>query len=203
MRKIFVTGIGTDVGKTIVSAILVEALQADYFKPVQAGMENPDREVVKSLVSAKRVKFHREKFVLQNAMSPHAAAELENIDLRLSKLKLPSHNNTIIIEGAGGVMVPINYKGDTMLDLIKYYDAEVVLVCSNYLGSINHTLLSIAALKAAEVNLLGIFFNGEANPQSEKVILETTGVRCIGRVKKEDAFTKALVKEYASEYVFV
>ena len=203
MRKIFVTGIGTDVGKTIVSAILVEALQADYFKPVQAGEENQDRLTVKNLVSAKRVKFHKEKFLLKNAMSPHAAAELEGIELRLSRLKLPSFNNNIIIEGAGGVMVPINYKGDTMLDLMKYYEAEVVLVCSNYLGSINHTLLSINALKSKDLNILGLFFNGDSNPQSEKVILETTGVRCLGRIKKEEAFTKALVKEYASDYVFI
>jgi dethiobiotin synthetase len=203
MRKIFVTGIGTDVGKTMVAAILVEALQADYFKPVQAGEESQDRLTVKSLVSAKRVKFHKEKFLLKNAMSPHAAAELEGIDLRLSRLKLPSFNNNIIIEGAGGVMVPINYKGDTMLDLMKYYEAEVVLVCSNYLGSINHTLLSINALKSKELNILGVFFNGESNPQSEKVILETTGVRCLGRIKKEETFTKALVKEYASDYVFL
>ncbi len=203
MRKIFITGIGTDVGKTIVSAILVEALQADYFKPVQAGEESQDRLTVKSLVSAKRVKFHKEKFLLKNAMSPHAAAELEGIELRLSRLKLPSFNNNIIIEGAGGVMVPINYKGDTMLDLMKYYEAEVVLVCSNYLGSINHTLLSINALKSKDLNILGLFFNGDSNPQSEKVILETTGVRCLGRIKKEEAFTKALVKEYASDYVFI
>ena len=203
MRKIFITGIGTDVGKTIVSAILVEALQADYFKPVQAGEESQDRLTVKSLVSAKRVKFHKEKFLLKNAMSPHAAAELEGIELRLSRLKLPSFNNNIIIEGAGGVMVPINYKGDTMLDLMKYYEAEVVLVCSKYLGSINHTLLSINALKSKDLNILGLFFNGDSNPQSEKVILETTGVRCLGRIKKEEAFTKALVKEYASDYVFI
>jgi len=203
MRKIFVTGIGTDVGKTIVSAVLVEALQADYFKPVQAGDEQTDREVVKSLVSAKRIKFHKEKFLLKNPMSPHAAAELENIEIRLSKLKLPNTSNNIVIEGAGGLMVPLNYKGDTILDLIKYYDAEVVLVCTNYLGSINHTLLSIQALKTKEVNILGIFFNGESNPASEKVILETTGIRCLGRINKEEQFTKSLVKEYASQYVFI
>ena len=203
MRKIFVTGIGTDVGKTIVSAILVEALQADYFKPVQAGDELTDREVVKGLVSAKRIKFHKEKFLLKNPMSPHAAAELEDTEIRLSKLKLPNTTNNIVIEGAGGLMVPLNYRGDTVLDLIKYYDAEVVLVCSNYLGSINHTLLSIQALKSKETNILGIFFNGESNAASEKVILETTGIRCLGRIKKEEQFTKALVKEYASHYVFI
>ncbi len=203
MRKIFVTGIGTDVGKTVVSAILVEALQADYFKPIQAGEDHLDREVVKSLVSAKRIKFHKEKFLLKNPMSPHAAAELENIDIRLSKLKLPNTTNNIIIEGAGGVMVPLNYRGDTVLDLIKYYDAEVVLVCSNYLGSINHTLLSINALKSKELNILGLFFNGEANAQSEKVIIETTGIRCLGRIKQEQNLSKAVVKEYAGEYVFI
>ncbi len=203
MRKIFVTGISTDVGKTIVSAILVEALQADYFKPVQAGLESLDRETVKSLVSAKRIKFHKEKFLLQHAMSPHAAAELEDIDIRLSKLKLPNTSNNLVIEGAGGLLVPLNYKGDTILDLIKYYDAEVVLVCTNYLGSINHTLLSIQALKNKEVNILGLFFNGESNLASEKVILETTGIRCLGRINKEAEFTKALVKEYASQYVFL
>jgi dethiobiotin synthetase len=136
-------------------------------------------------------------------MSPHAAAELEDIDIRLSKLKLPNTTNNLVIEGAGGLMVPLNYKGDTILDLIKYYDAEVVLVCTNYLGSINHTLLSIQALKNKEANILGIFFNGESNPASERVILETTGIRCLGRINKEVEFTKALVKEYASHYVFL
>ena len=147
MRKIFVTGIGTDVGKTIASAIITEALQADYWKPIQAGLYPlTDKEKVKSLISNKTSVFHPESYLLKEPMSPHAAAEMEGVTIDLNTIIVPATKNTLIIEGAGGIMVPIN-NHSFVLDLIEKLNAEVVLVVQNYLGCINHSLLTINALK--------------------------------------------------------
>src|ERR1035438_4434649 len=119
MRKIFVTGTGTDVGKTIVSAILVEKLKADYWKPVQAGSLNEtDTMRVKELITNSKSSFHSEGYCLSGYMSPHAAANSDGIKINLSKIKLPVTKNHLIIEGAGGLMVPLNEKS-LVIDLIK------------------------------------------------------------------------------------
>jgi len=200
MRKIFVTAIGTDVGKTIVSSVLVEALKADYWKPIQAGLiPETDTQVVKRLISNSQSKIHPEAFVLKNAMSPHAAAALENVELTIDKIKIPETNNTIIIEGAGGLMVPLNEK-EMVVDLIKKLDADVVLVIQNYLGSINHTLLSIELLKQKGVKVLGIIINGEKNSASEELILNYSGFKLLGRLNKETSFDKDVVLKYAKAF---
>ncbi|HET6225481.1 MAG TPA: dethiobiotin synthase, partial [Bacteroidia bacterium] len=143
MKTIFVTGIGTDVGKTIVSAVLVEALKADYWKPVQTGsFFSRDTTEVKRIVSNTKSQFFPESYLLKQPMSPHAAAELEGLEIQIDQIKLPATNNHLIIEGAGGLMVPLNRKY-FMIDLIEKFNAEVILVVKNYLGSINHTLLSV------------------------------------------------------------
>lgn len=204
MRKVFVTGIGTDVGKTIVSAVLTEAWEADYWKPIQAGsLEVSDTFRVQKLVSNPKTKFLPEAYRLQHPMSPHAAAELENIQIRSSKLKLPETENTLVIEGAGGIMVPYNYKGDTMIDLVEQWEAEVVLVVRNYLGSINHTLLSIEMLKNKGVKLLGVVYSGEKVESTERVIENATKVPVLGRVNFEYDLSKDVIKEYAMEFVFI
>src|SRR5690606_18999923 len=141
-KKIFVTGISTEVGKTIASAIIVEALQADYWKPVQAGdLENSDTHKVKLLISNPTSVFHQNSFALQTPMSPHAAAKIDNVTISLSKIKKPNTKNDLVIEGAGGLLVPINEK-ETILDIIKS-DYKVIVVSRHYLGSINHTLLTV------------------------------------------------------------
>ena len=145
--RLFVTGIGTEVGKTIIAAILTEALEADYWKPIQAGdLHHSDTDRVKALVTNNRSIFYKEAFCLQQPMSPHAAAEKDGINVHLSNIRAPKTNNHLIIEGAGGLMVPLNYE-DCIIDLILQLNCEVVLVSRNYLGSINHTLLSIEALQ--------------------------------------------------------
>ena len=171
MRKVFVTGIGTDVGKTIISAILTEALQADYWKPIQCGsLDLTDTERVKRLVESKQTVFHPEAYRLKTPASPHHAAEVEDVKIHCGRLKIPETQNTLVIEGAGGLLVPFNYKGETMFDLAKNWGAEVVIVSRNYLGSINHTLLTLKVLEDSGVNVLGIIFNGEPNPSSESDI---------------------------------
>lgn len=204
MRKIFVTGIGTDVGKTFVSAILTEALQADYWKPIQCGSLNlSDTDRVKRLVSSPSTVFHPEAYRFKQALSPHAAAELSDVKIRLGKLVAPETENTLIIEGAGGIMVPYNNKGDTLIDIAHQSQAEVVIVSKNYLGSINHTLLTLEFLKQKNVNILGIIFNGEENEQSEKVIIAQSKVNCLGRIPQEYEISKELIKRYAHDYIFI
>ena len=137
-RPIFITGIGTGIGKTVVAAILTESLKADYWKPVQSGdLDNSDTMKVKSLISNDKTIFHSETFRLTHPFSPHKSAALDGIEISLNDFKLPETTNSLIIEGAGGLMVPLNDK-DLMIDLIKKLNAEVVLVIQHYLGSINH-----------------------------------------------------------------
>ncbi len=204
MRKIFITGIGTDVGKTVVSAVLTEALQADYWKPIQCGGLNlTDTDRVKRLVSSKNSFFHPETYSFPNPVSPHEAAKLNNTKVRLGKLSAPQTDNTLIIEGAGGIMVPYNYRGDSMLDIAQNCDAELIVVANSYLGSINHTILTLEHLKNQEIKILGIIFNGESNDESETVILNKTKIKCLGRIPHEFELSKDLIKKYAHDYVFI
>jgi len=204
MRKVFVTGIGTDVGKTIVAAILTEALQADYWKPIQCGsLELTDTERVKRLVESKQTFFHPEAYRLKTPASPHYAAEVEGAKINWGRLKVPETENTLVIEGAGGLLVPFNYKGESMFDMAKNWDAEVVIVSRNYLGSINHTLLTIKVLENSGIKVLGLIFNGESNQSTEEVILKTTKVPLLGRIKEEYEFTKDLITRYSRDYIFI
>lgn len=198
-KQYFVTGIGTDVGKTIISAILIEALGADYWKPVQCGaLENSDTMRVQELVSARQTKFYQETYALQAALSPHAAAKLEQLEIELEKFILPTSERNLIVEGAGGLMVPLN---DTKLviDLIQHLKIPVLLVSNIYLGSINHTLLSIEALQRRNIPLAGIIFNGNSNPESERIILKMSGVKLLGHIHFEQEWNKQTIKKYAEQ----
>ncbi len=198
-KSYFVTGIGTDVGKTIASAIVAEALKADYFKPIQAGdLDNGDSKSVGDLLSNDKSEILPNAYRLSEPMSPHAAAKIDGIDLIASEIIRPELKNNLVIEGAGGLLVPINDQ-ETIADLIRETD-RVILVSQNYLGSINHSLLSIAYLNAAGINLSGIIFNGPSNAESERIILAKAGCPCIGRIKQEDFFTKELVRSYADTF---
>jgi dethiobiotin synthetase len=198
MKRIFVTGISTDVGKTIASAILTEALEADYWKPIQAGdLEFSDSHKVARLISNKRSVIHQNSYALQTPMSPHAAAEIEGITIQGTKITEPKTTNDLIIEGAGGLLVPIN-DTETILDLIKPH-YKVVVVSRHYLGSINHSLLTIALLKERGYEV-AVLFSGDEHPTTEQIILSKTGIPCLGRISEEKAFTPKIVKEYADRF---
>jgi dethiobiotin synthetase len=169
-KPLFITGIGTGIGKTIVSAILTEHLKADYWKPIQSGdLDNSDTMKVKSLVSNNMSRFHPEAYRLTQPYSPHKSAALDDITIQPEKIMLPETDNRLIIEGAGGLMVPLN-NDFLMIDLIKQLNAEVVLVIKHYLGSINHSLLSLEALDSRNIHVKAIIFNGERDEDSEKLI---------------------------------
>ena len=200
MRKIFVAGIGTEVGKTLVAAILTEALHADYWKPVQAGnLGNSDTRTVRRLVSDPSIVCHPETYRLSLPISPHAAAKRDHVEIDVQSLTLPATSNALVIEGAGGLLVPLNHEA-LVIDLIGHFGAQAVLVSKNYLGSINHTLLSVEALEKRNIALLGIIFNGKSNPDTEEFILGYTGCRLLGNVRAEERITADLVKRYAQEF---
>jgi dethiobiotin synthetase len=200
MRKLFVTGIGTGIGKTVVSAVLTETLKADYWKPVQCGeLDNTDTMKVSSLISNTSSVFHPEAYRLSGFMSPHAAAPLDGVEISLNNIIIPDTDNTLVMEGAGGLMVPLNSK-DLVIDLIGVLRCEVVVVSQNYLGSINHTLLTLAALKHRELSVAGIIFNGEENRESEKIILEQTGAKLMGRIEQEKEINPEIILKYANKF---
>ena len=174
-----VAGIGTSVGKTLVSALLVERLGASYWKPIQAGgLVHTDTEEVRRLVTLSRARFLPEAYSLHAAMAPDAAAAHEGITIRKEDLRLPDVEGPLVVEPAGGVLVPVA-DGVLNIDLLEYWNLPVVVVSSYYLGSINHTLLTVEALKSRELPLAGIVFNGERNDHSRGVILRETGLKCL------------------------
>ena len=192
----FITGISTEVGKTVASAIVTEALEADYWKPIQAGdLDYSDTHKVKEFISNAKTVFHENAFSLKTPMSPHAAAAIDGVHITSSEIKRPETINNLVIEGAGGLLVPIS-ETETILDLIEP-DDKVIVVSRHYLGSINHTLLTIDKLKQAGKTVCGILFSGAEHSTTETVIAKMTGVPVLGRIDEEPYFDKMVVKEYA------
>jgi dethiobiotin synthetase len=195
-KPLFITGIGTDIGKTIVAAIFVESLKADYWKPIQSGdLDNSDTIKVKKLVSNSRSVFHSEAYRLTQPFSPHKSADLDGIVIDPLQLILPKTDNQLIIEGAGGLMVPLN-NSFLMIDLIQQLHAEVVLVVKHYLGSINHTLLSLDALRSRQIPVKAIVFNGDSDQYSEDVIMAYAECKSIAIPMINDLNKTTIANQY-------
>ena len=170
--NIFVTGIGTGVGKTLVSAILTRALEADYWKPIQAGIEDgTDSEWVQNTLQDSSSTIHPELYKLKLPASPHIAARQEGINISIEKIcaAIPVINRNLIIEGAGGLMVPLNETA-FVADLIKALDARVILVSRNYLGSINHSLLTAKVCRDLNLPVIGWIFNDQYLDYEEEIV---------------------------------
>ncbi|HZV12049.1 MAG TPA: dethiobiotin synthase, partial [Candidatus Kapabacteria bacterium] len=198
-NTIIVAGIGTDVGKTFIAAILTEALEADYWKPVQAGaLDHTDSDTVHELVSNTHTVIHPETYRLTIPASPHYAAEKDGIKIELDNFHTPKTLRPLVIELAGGLMVPLN-EHELNIDLIHKIGAPVVLVSQNYLGSINHTLLSVDICHTHGITIAGIIFNGERTPATESVILGYTNLNCLARIEKQSTINAQIVKRYADE----
>jgi len=172
-EKLFVTGTDTDVGKTVVSSILVKGLSAGYWKPIQAGtLPQTDPEFVKKATGLDESHFYPERYRLRTPMSPHAAADIEGVEILLSDFKLPSFTQKhLIIEGAGGLIVPIN-ENDSVLDLIEQLGLPVLLVARSGLGTLNHTFLSLMALRSRNIDIFGVLLNGPLHKSNYQAILE-------------------------------
>ncbi len=193
----FITAIGTDSGKTLISSILVEALKADYWKPVQAGMPT-DSETVGSLISNELTKIHPETHLLKIPASPHSAAKFEHLSIQLDDFVLPETDADVIVEGAGGVLVPLNDQ-DFVIDIAVALETPVILIANLYLGSINHTLLTVDYLKRNEITVKGIIFNGESNLESEQIIEKHSGYKVLLRLPKLGLVNKEVVEYWADE----
>jgi dethiobiotin synthetase len=197
--KLFITGIGTDVGKTITSAIVTQALEADYWKPVQAGdLDHSDSHKIQSYISNDKTVIHENSYKLNTPASPHLAAEIDGITIDLKQIIEPKTKNHIVIEGAGGILVPLN-NTDCIIDLIQK-DYKVIVVSRHYLGSINHTLLTCEALKSRNIAVAGIIFSGDENAASESIILSKTGATFIGRIDNEPYFDQNVIQYYADKF---
>ena len=200
-EKIFVTGIDTEIGKTIVSAILVEALEADYWKPIQSGdLHYSDTMKVKELVSNSNSRFFEESYRLKTPASPHYSALLDGIEISIDGIHVPQTSNHLVIEGAGGLMVPINEGGDMILDVVKKTATKVVLVSKNYLGSINHTLSAFEVLKSRGIEIDLLVFNGASNEATEKIIIDVAKPGSVVRIPLLEEVSAQQVREFSLNY---
>ncbi len=179
MKGFVIAGIGTEIGKTVVSAIACAGLGADYWKPIQAGeLDQSDTDKVRKLAALSDDAIHPEAYRFSQPMSPHAASAIDQCEIKQAALSLPKTSNPLVVELAGGLMVPLN---DQLLniDLIAQWQLPVVLVANYYLGSINHTLLSAQLLKQRGIAVTGLIFNGETNTASRSAILAHSGLDCL------------------------
>ena len=200
-NNLFIAGIGTDVGKTIVSAILTEALQADYWKPIQAGnIESSDSTVVKNLINNSVTEIHPPSYSLSIPASPHFSAEKEGVTIQLKNIQIPFTKNKLIIEGAGGIMVPLDRK-ELVIDLMNQLKAPIILVVRNYLGAINHTLLSIDALKQRNLNIKGIIYNGGNRLENIDFIENYSSIPTLGIIPELEVINKERISIEAAKFV--
>ncbi|MBS0629404.1 MAG: dethiobiotin synthase [Verrucomicrobia bacterium] len=193
MQRIIVAGISTEVGKTVVCTILSYLFDADYWKPIDCGESDSSR------VKQWHQRVHAPAYCLKAPLSPHHAARLENLTIEIEKIQIPQPPRPLIIEGVGGILVPLTTRLTTF-DLFKSWGAEWVIVSKHYLGSINHTLLTVETLKRHGIPLLGIIFNGQPNPDSEAAILEITKLPCLGRLLPESEITETTLRRYAASW---
>ena len=169
-KSYFITGIGTGIGKTITSSILVKYFSADYWKPIQSGdLDQSDSHQVQYLTDSK-TKIHNERFRLKFPASPHQSAAMENIDIKVGDFQLPKTDRNLLVEGAGGLFVPLNQE-EFIIDLIQSLKLPVILVIRDYLGCINHSILSLEALKSRNIPLEYIVFNGKFEPATKSILI--------------------------------
>ncbi|WP_210357014.1 dethiobiotin synthase [Sphingomonas beigongshangi] len=201
MKPIVVTGTDTDVGKTVFAAALAAAIGARYWKPVQAGDDDgTDRERVRRLARLPEGAILPEAYRLRTPCSPHRAAAIDGVTIDPARLVLPALDGSLVVEGAGGVLVPVT-DGLLFADLFARWQAPVVLVARTVLGTINHSLLSIEALRTRDVPILGIAFVGDAVEDSEATIARIGGVRRLGRLPHLDPLTpEALADGFAANF---
>jgi dethiobiotin synthase len=186
-----VSGTDTGIGKTTVAAMLVLALDALYWKPIQSGTQDgTDSERVRALTLVPADRLLPERYVLSQPLSPHRAAELDGVVIEPEALAVPATGRTLLIEGAGGLMVPITRRL-LQIDLFAGWDLPVILCARTALGTINHTLLSIEALRSRRMRLHGLAFIGDDNPDNVDTIAAISGARVLGRLPRLEALDRA------------
>lgn len=199
MQSYVITGTGTDVGKTVVSAVLCEALHADYWKPLQSGgADRLDADFVKMHTSSTGIIPTGR--LLSEPLSPHEAARIDGVELTMDDFQLPFMRRTTLIEGAGGLMVPINEDGLTYLDIFEHWKLPVYLVTRHYLGSINHTLLSLYTLKVRGIPVEGLIVSGDRNEASERVYKTHFPEISVSNIPEMETFSPKAIAESAQQW---
>ena len=192
---IALTGIHTDIGKTVCAAVLARALQCDYWKPIQAGsLDHTDSDTVRQLSDTTHI--HPETYRLQLAASPHTAARAEQVTIALTDLNAPAMQQPLLIETAGGVCSPINDQ-HVVADLLAHYHWPTVLVTQHYLGSISHTISAIDALKARGIRILGLIVNGDAHAESEQFITQYSQLPILAHIAHMDELSAQNIAQQA------
>jgi len=192
MNRFFITGTDTGVGKTVVAAILTKILAGNYWKPIQTGITDDvlDRVTVKTLTDLPDHHFHASTYELKPRLSPNHAAELENVNIDIYQCHIPLTDRALIIEGAGGVFVPLNQQ-HSMLDLMAHINFPVIIVSRGTLGTLNHTLLTIHALRQRNIKIHGVIFSGELNPANQKTIEQWGNIRTLLHVPHFERIEKS------------
>ena len=197
----FITGIGTDVGKTVVSSILCELLHATYWKPIQSGdLQNSDSKKIQQWLN-NTVEIIPEAYLFSEALSPHVASKIDGVSINPAMLNLPKTAGNLIVEGAGGWLVPINESDITFADLAEQWNIPIILVSRHYLGSINHTLLTIESIRSRNLNIHGIIYVGEPLPDTCEIIEKITGVKTLFSVPLFDKVDTDTIKLFVKELV--
>jgi dethiobiotin synthetase len=197
-KAYIVTGTDTGIGKTTVAAMLVLALDAVYWKPIQSGTEEgTDRQRVQALTQLPDDRLLPERYVLSQPLSPHRAAELDGIEIKAEALVLPAFDRTLVIEGAGGLMVPVT-RNKLQIDVFADWSLPIILCARTALGTINHTLLSIEALRGRHMRLHGLIFVGDDNPDNMRTIADFSGARILGLVPRLDRIGRAALLDVFS-----
>lgn len=201
MKKFFITGTDTGVGKTITSAVLTLALQAYYWKPVQTGLADdlPEQETVQQLTGLADTHFLPAVYVFQASLALDQAANLENRAIDLSRCNLPVIPQPLIVEGAGGVFHPLNTTA-TMFDLMQKLNLPVIIVSRGTLGTINHTLLTIEALRHRQIPVQGVIFSGELNPKNQIAIEQWGHVRTLLHIPHFNNLAKPILQKWVADY---
>lgn len=199
LSTVTIVGIGTEVGKTLVSAIVCKALNATYWKPIQSGYLNGagdrDSTWVQQMSGAS---FLPETYLLQEPLSPHIAAEIDGITIHTDQLILPTEISPLVVETAGGVMVPLNDQ-ELMIDVLCKWKSPIILVVRQYLGNINHTLLTIEALKSRNIPILGWISNGAALPDTLRWLQQYTHVPLLLEIPEVDNVNQEFIQEMAQQ----
>jgi len=170
--QFIICGTDTDVGKTLISSFFVRGLNSSYWKPIQSGTENEtDSKTVRKLSQANKSKILNEAYIFKTPVSPHWAAEIDNVEIEKEKLNLPKIKGPLVVETAGGLMVPIT-RNFLQIDQIVIWNLPVIIVCRSSLGTLNHTLLSIEALRKRNINILGLIVNGANHLDNTRTLRE-------------------------------
>lgn len=200
-NKCVITGTDTDIGKTVFSAMLMLALngvdgeQSCYWKPIQSGVEGGvDTKTVQKLTALPAEQFFPESYIFNEPLSPHRAAELDGVHVDLDQIEIPECKGTLLIEGAGGLNVPVT-RTTLLTDIFEMWRIPVILCARTSLGTINHTLLSVEALKNRGIPIHGIAFIGDDNPDNIRTIGEFSGVKILGRLPRLDALNSATLAQ--------